>query len=70
LELALEHKEFINGKKNGKINKIIKSSGCKIVFQENYNGYNFIIDIANAVPARTLEGLGMVEVTSYCRNIS
>ena len=65
IELALEHREFINGKKNGKINKIIKTSGCKIVFHENINEYNMLIDIANFSSQRALEGLKMVEV---CNN--
>jgi hypothetical protein len=47
-------------KKNGKINKIIKSSGCKITFQE-YNGYNMLIDICNQYSAKALEGLAMLE---------
>ncbi|TPX61251.1 hypothetical protein SpCBS45565_g07317 [Spizellomyces sp. 'palustris'] len=61
LELALEHREFINGKKNGKINKIIKASGCKITFQENYNEYNMLIDVYNAYPTKAVEGLALLE---------
>ncbi|KAJ3079842.1 hypothetical protein HK102_003473, partial [Quaeritorhiza haematococci] len=61
LELALEHKEFINGKKNGKINKIIKMSGCKITFQENFNGYNMLIDIYNPSPIKAMEGLALLQ---------
>jgi len=60
LELALEQRDYINGKKNGKINKIIKSSACKITFQE-YNGYNMLIDLCNQYPAKALEGLAMLE---------
>ncbi|KAG8846356.1 hypothetical protein FRB96_002026 [Tulasnella sp. 330] len=33
LELAQEHREFISGKKNGKINKIMQLTGCKIRFE-------------------------------------
>lgn len=62
LELALEHREFINGKKNGKINKIIKISGCKINFQENFNGYNMLIEIQNSSAPHALEGLTLLEV--------
>ncbi|KAI8808041.1 hypothetical protein BJ742DRAFT_869310 [Cladochytrium replicatum] len=61
LELALEHREFINGKKNGKINKIIKTSGCKIVFQDNINNYNMLIDIYNPIPSKAIEGLILLE---------
>ncbi|KAJ3106810.1 hypothetical protein HDU97_005517 [Phlyctochytrium planicorne] len=61
IELALEHKEFINGKKSGKINKIIKTCGCRIQFHENFNDYNMIIEVAHASPAKTLEGLSLLE---------
>jgi hypothetical protein len=61
IELGLVHKEFINGKKNGKINKIIKTSGCKIIFLENLNAYNMIIDTIHPIPSRVLEGLEMLE---------
>ncbi|ORY80183.1 hypothetical protein LY90DRAFT_500566 [Neocallimastix californiae] len=60
LELALEQRDYINGKKNGKINKIIKSSGCKITFQD-YNRYNMLIDLCNQHSAKALEGLAMLE---------
>jgi hypothetical protein len=59
--LALEHKDFINGKKNGKINKIIKTAGCKITFQESFNDYNMLIDLYQSVPPRALEGLTLLE---------
>jgi hypothetical protein len=62
LELALEHREFINGKKNGKINKIIKTSGCRILFHDNFNDYNMIIDLSNINEQSTTEGLMMLEV--------
>ncbi|KAJ1558642.1 hypothetical protein HK096_008442, partial [Nowakowskiella sp. JEL0078] len=61
VELAHEHKEFINGKKNGKINKITKSSNCKITFQENFNEFNMLIDIINSIPLKSLEGLLLLE---------
>jgi len=62
--LALEQRDYINGKKNGKINKIIKSSACKITFQE-YNGYNMLIDLCNQYSTKALEGLAMLEVSLY-----
>lgn len=61
LELALEHKEFILGKKNGKTNKIVKASGCRISLQEQYNDYNMLVELYNASPARALEGLQLLE---------
>eukprot|EP00842_Homolaphlyctis_polyrhiza_P005044 jgi/Hompol1/5540/HPOL_004529-RA len=61
VELALEHRDFINGKKNGKINKIIKTASCRIVFQDNYNDYNMLIDIYSSIPGRALMGLQMLE---------
>ncbi|KAI8996183.1 hypothetical protein BC832DRAFT_535406, partial [Gaertneriomyces semiglobifer] len=61
LELALEHREFINGKKNGKINKIVKASGCKVTFQENFSDYNMLIDLYNTIPSKALEGLALLE---------
>ncbi|KAJ1551723.1 hypothetical protein HK096_003315 [Nowakowskiella sp. JEL0078] len=61
VELAHEHKEFINGKKNGKINKITKLSNCKIDFQENFNEFNMLIDIYNSIPSKSLEGLSLLE---------
>lgn len=38
IELANEHKEFVSGKKNGKINKIMGQSKCCVGEGEN-NGY-------------------------------
>ncbi|KAI8816580.1 uncharacterized protein EV422DRAFT_544807 [Fimicolochytrium jonesii] len=61
VELAMEHKDFINGKKNGKINKITKTSGCRVSFQENFNEWNMLIDLCNSTPGRCVEGLGMLE---------
>ncbi|KAJ3012639.1 hypothetical protein HKX48_006174 [Thoreauomyces humboldtii] len=61
LELALEHRDFINGKKNGKINKITKVSGCRVTFQEHFNEWNMFIDLYNATAGRCVEGLGMLE---------
>jgi KH domain len=46
-EMALELKEFVSGKKLGKVNKITKSSNCHIAF-ENYSEYNFLIDITSS----------------------
>jgi hypothetical protein len=61
VELALEHKEFINGKKNGKINRIIKTSLCRISFQENPNDFNMLIDLYSPVPNCLLTGVSMLQ---------
>jgi hypothetical protein len=58
-ELANEHREFISGKKNGKINKIMQSTNVKIKF-ETFNDYNFLIDIAGT-DASVLQGLSLLQ---------
>ncbi|GAA5975368.1 hypothetical protein JCM5350_006454 [Sporobolomyces pararoseus] len=59
IELANEHREFISGKKNGKLNKIMKSANVKIKF-ETFNDYNFLIDVAGSDPG-ALHGLTMLQ---------
>jgi hypothetical protein len=59
IELANEHKEFISGKKNGKINKIMQTTNVKIKF-ETFNEYNFVIDIAGS-DAAALNGLSLLQ---------
>lgn len=61
IELASEHRDFLNGKKNGKVNKITKTSQCRITFQDTANDYNMTIDIYNAVPSRLALGIEMLE---------
>jgi len=46
-EMASELREFVSGKKLGKVNKIIKSANCNISFGE-HSEYNFHIDITSA----------------------
>lgn len=58
IEMANEHREFISGKKNGKINKIMKMCGVKIKF-ESFNDYNFLLDISGN-NVGSLQGLGML----------
>ena len=60
LELGLEHKDFINGKKNGKINRITKLSGCRLTFQETQD-INMMIDLYSPNPSQLLQGLEMLE---------
>jgi hypothetical protein len=40
IELANEHKEFVSGKKNGKINKIMGQSMLHAIFQSKYLIYS------------------------------
>jgi hypothetical protein len=59
IELANEHREFISGKKNGKINKIMKVCNVRIKF-ETFNDYNFLMDISGQDIA-ALQGLTMLQ---------
>jgi len=59
VELANEHRDFISGKKNGKLNKIMKTANVKIKF-ETFNDYNFLIDVAGADQG-ALHGLSLVQ---------
>ncbi|KAK4057241.1 hypothetical protein OIO90_001738 [Microbotryomycetes sp. JL221] len=59
IELANEHRDFISGKKNGKLNKIMKSANVKVKF-ETFNDYNFLIDIAGT-GSGALQGLTLLQ---------
>ena len=59
IELANEPREFISGKKNGKINKIMQTTGVKIKF-ETFPEHNFLIDIAGS-DASVLQGLTLLQ---------
>lgn len=59
IELASEHRDFISGKKNGKINKIMQTTGIKIKF-ETFNDQNFLIDISGS-DGSVLAGLGLLQ---------
>ncbi|PWN35004.1 uncharacterized protein FA14DRAFT_160354 [Meira miltonrushii] len=58
IELANEHRDFISGKKNGKINKIMKQ-GVRIKF-ETFNDFNFLIDVSSNDRAGTVSGLSLL----------
>ncbi|KAG9238862.1 hypothetical protein BJ875DRAFT_285704 [Amylocarpus encephaloides] len=60
IELANEHKEFVSGKKNGKINKIMGQSSVQIIF-DGFNDYNFNIDVCAGGYEAMKSGLGLVE---------
>ncbi|KMP05215.1 hypothetical protein CISG_01498 [Coccidioides immitis RMSCC 3703] len=60
IELANEHKEFVSGKKNGKINKIMGQSNVQIIF-DGFNEYNFYIDVCASQYEAARNGLDLVE---------
>ncbi|KAJ1333303.1 protein bicaudal C [Microdochium nivale] len=60
IELANEHKEFVSGKKNGKINKIMTQSNVQIIF-DSFREYNFDIDVIAQMYGPMKRGLELVE---------
>jgi len=54
-EMASDLREFVSGKKSGKVNKIIKTANCQINF-ENYSEYNFLIDITSGGLSEIADG--------------
>ncbi|KAF9330849.1 hypothetical protein BG006_006225 [Podila minutissima] len=60
VELANEHREFISGKKNGKINRIMKATGAKIKF-EPCNEYNFYVDLSSNIAVKAVEALALLQ---------
>ena len=60
IELANEHKEFVSGKKNGKINKIMGHSNVQIMF-DNFGEYNFNIEVIAQAYDSLKQGLTLVE---------
>jgi hypothetical protein len=57
--LANEHRDFISGKKNGKINKIMQTTNVKIKF-ETFNDHNFLIDLSGN-DGMALQGLTLLQ---------
>ncbi|KAI0396373.1 hypothetical protein F5Y17DRAFT_118132 [Xylariaceae sp. FL0594] len=60
IELANEHKEFVSGKKNGKINKIMTQSNVQIMF-DSFREYNFDIDVIALNYDSMKQGMALVE---------
>ncbi|KAI9019443.1 hypothetical protein CLU79DRAFT_758842 [Phycomyces nitens] len=60
VELSNEQREFISGKKSGKINKIMKTSGAKIKFMP-FSEYNFIIEVESTSFTKALDGLTLLQ---------
>ncbi|KAA8571882.1 hypothetical protein EYC84_001836 [Monilinia fructicola] len=53
-------REFVSGKKNGKINKIMGQSNVQIIF-DGFNEYNFNIDVCGNNYDQMVTGLSLVE---------
>lgn len=60
VELSNDQREFISGKKSGKINKIMKTSGAKIKFVP-FSEYNFIIEVESNSFTKALDGLTLLQ---------
>ncbi|CAO3593383.1 unnamed protein product [Absidia cylindrospora] len=60
VELSNDQREFISGKKNGKINKIMKTSGAKIKFLP-FGEYNFILEVESSSFVKALDGLTLLQ---------
>lgn len=60
IELHNEHKEFVSGKKNGKLNKIMGTANVQIAFQD-FNEYDFMIDISASNYEYVMHGVDLVE---------
>ncbi|KAG1137375.1 hypothetical protein G6F37_011566 [Rhizopus arrhizus] len=61
LESSNDHQDFISGKKNGKINKIMRTSGAKIKFSPFINDYNFLIEVESTSFTKALDGLTLLQ---------
>ncbi|KAG2223283.1 hypothetical protein INT45_007009 [Circinella minor] len=60
IELSNDQREFISGKKSGKINKIMKTTGAKIKFNA-FSDYNFVIEVESTSVIKALDGLSMLQ---------
>jgi hypothetical protein len=60
IEQPFESKEFVSGKKDGKINKVMKASNSVVTFLD-FNQWNIFIDISSNSHLNVLRGLEMVE---------
>lgn len=59
-ELSNDQRDFIAGKKNGKLNKIAKAADVKIKF-ETFNDYNFLVDLSSSSASAALHGLTLLQ---------
>ncbi|CAO1614561.1 unnamed protein product [Sympodiomycopsis kandeliae] len=60
IELAASEREFLQGRKCGKVNKIMKQCGVRIKF-ETFNDYNFLIELSCNDKAAALQGLALLQ---------
>ncbi|CAO1638004.1 unnamed protein product [Parajaminaea phylloscopi] len=60
IELAASEREFLQGRKCGKVNKIMKQCGVRIKF-ETFNDYNFLIELSSNDRASALQGLALLQ---------
>ncbi|KAI8096296.1 uncharacterized protein BX664DRAFT_246248, partial [Halteromyces radiatus] len=60
IEMASEQREFISGKKNGKINKIMKSCDVQLQFTAT-NEYNVAVSVESKDINKALVGLAMLK---------
>jgi hypothetical protein len=60
IELAATERDFLQGRKCGKINKIMKTCGVRIKF-ETFNDFNFLIELSGADRASVLQGLALLQ---------
>ena len=61
VESSNDQRDFISGKKNGKINKIMKTSGAKIRFVTFINDYNFVIEVESTSFTKALDGITLLQ---------
>lgn len=60
IELAASERDFLQGRKCGKVNKIMKQCGVRIKF-ETFNDYNFLIELSSSDRASALQGLALLQ---------
>ncbi|KAI9303450.1 hypothetical protein BJ944DRAFT_289386 [Cunninghamella echinulata] len=60
IEMASEQREFISGKKNGKINKIMKTCDVQLSFTPT-NEYNVVITLESTDMTKALSGISMLQ---------
>lgn len=60
IELATSEREFLQGRKCGKVNKIMKQCGVRIKF-ETLNDYNFLVELSSNDRGSALQGLALLQ---------
>jgi hypothetical protein len=61
LEMSSEYKDFITGKKNGKINKIIKTAGVNLTLNEDH-AHTLVVQMGSAHCFRVIDALTQLKV--------